>query len=85
MVVVRLQRLGTKKTPHHRVVAMERPRAQSGRVLEVLGYYDPSYNPPKLSVNEDRVQHWVSTGAQVSEAVQRLLRPGGAVKNTAKS
>ena len=74
MVVVRLQRLGTKQAPHHRVVATQQQRAQSSRVLEVLGYYDPSYEPPRLSLNRDRIQHWVQTGAQVSDAVQALIR-----------
>ena len=74
MVVVRLQRLGTKKTPHHRVVVMERQRAQSSRVLEVVGFYDPSFNPPKLLIKQERVDHWVQTGAQISPAVQRLIR-----------
>ena len=74
MVVVRLQRLGTKKAPHHRIVVTERQRAQSSRVLEVVGYYDPSFEPPKFTIREERVQHWVSTGAQVSEALAKLIR-----------
>ena len=73
MVVVRLQRLGTKKAPHHRVVVTQQQRAQSSRVLEVVGYYDPSYEPVRLSLNKDRIQYWIKTGAQVSEAVQALI------------
>ena len=74
MVVVRLQRLGTKKTPHHRIVVMDRQRAQSGRVLETLGYYDPSPEIPKLSLDQSRLGYWVSNGAQISEAVQHLVK-----------
>lgn len=74
MVVIRFQRLGTKKTPHHRIVVTDRRRAQASRVLEVVGYYDPSTHPPKFSVDESRVVHWMSLGAQVSASVQRLLR-----------
>ena len=74
MVVVRLQRLGTKKTPHHRIVVTERSRAQSGRVLEVVGYYDPSENPARFLAKDDRIQHWVSRGARISEALARLLK-----------
>jgi len=74
MVVIRFQRRGTKKTPHHRIVATDRRRAQSSRVLEVLGHYDPSTEPPTFSVDESRLVHWISSGAQVSDAVQRLLR-----------
>lgn len=74
MVIVRLQRRGTKKRPHHRVVVTDRSRAQSGRVLETIGVYDPSYNPPRFSLDEPRLAHWVSCGAQVSEAVALLTK-----------
>jgi small subunit ribosomal protein S16 len=74
MVVVRLQRRGTKKKPHHRIVATERTRSQRGRVLETLGYYDPSYEPPRFSLEESRLAFWVSSGAQVSEAVEHLVK-----------
>lgn len=74
MVVVRLQRVGTKKVPHHRVVVMERRRAQGGRVLETLGYYNPAKEPATFKLDEPRFDHWVSLGAQVSQAVQQLVK-----------
>ncbi len=74
MVVIRFQRRGTKKTPHHRIVVTDQRRAQSSRVLEVIGYYDPSRTPAWCSVDEARLQHWVGVGAQASEAVARVLR-----------
>ena len=74
MVVIRFQRRGTKKTPHHRIVVTDQRRSQTSRVLEVLGYYDPSRSPAWSSVDEARVQHWVGTGARISEAVQHVLR-----------
>lgn len=77
MVVIRLQRLGTLKTPHHRIVVTDRRRSQAGRVLEVVGYYDPSTNPPKFSVDKSRISHWVSSGAQLSEALERILKKRG--------
>ena len=74
MVVVRLQRRGTKKAPHHRIVVADRARAQSGRVLEILGHYDPSYEPPRVALDESRLVYWVSCGAQMSEAVAGLVK-----------
>lgn len=74
MVVIRLQRRGTKKAPHHRIVATDRQTAQRGRVLETLGFYDPSYDPPKFSLDESRLGHWVSTGARLSPAVEHLVK-----------
>ena len=74
MVVVRLQRRGTKKAPHHRIVVTERTRSQRGRVLETIGFYDPSFEPPKFSIDESRLVFWVSSGAQTSEAVSALVK-----------
>jgi small subunit ribosomal protein S16 len=74
MVVIRLQRRGTKKAPHHRIVVTERSRSQGGRTLETLGHYDPSYEPPRFALDESRMVFWVSSGAQVSEAVARLAK-----------
>ncbi|MBI4343379.1 MAG: 30S ribosomal protein S16 [Candidatus Omnitrophica bacterium] len=74
MVVIRLQRRGTKKTPHHRIVVADRRHAQRGRVLEILGHYDPSREPPLFSLNEPRLVFWTSSGAQVSDAVAHLVK-----------
>ena len=74
MVVIRLQRRGTKKTPHHRIVVTERSRSQGGRILETLGYYDPAYEPTRFELDESRLVFWVSSGAQVSDAVARLVK-----------
>ena len=74
MVVIRFQRLGTRKTPYHRIIVTDQRRSQASRVLEVIGFYDPSTKPAKFSVDQTRVTHWVSTGAQISESLQRLLK-----------
>lgn len=74
MVVIRLQRRGTKKTPHHRIVVTDRARAQGGRVLETLGFYNPAYDPPRFALEESRLVFWVSSGAQVSDSVSRLVK-----------
>ena len=74
MVMIRFQRLGTRKTPYHRIIVTDQRRSQASRVLEVLGFYDPSTDPAKFSVDQTRVAHWVSTGARMSESLQRLLK-----------
>lgn len=74
MVVIRLQRRGTKKKPHHRIVVTEKTRAQGGRILEILGYYDPSYDPAHFQLDQSRLTFWVSEGAQVSGAVEHLVK-----------
>lgn len=80
MVVIRLQRRGTKKTPAHRIVVTDRTRSQRGRILEILGHYNPSFDPPQLDLDQSRMSFWVSTGAQVSDAVTQLAKR---VKRTA--
>ena len=74
MVVVRLQRRGTTKTPDHRIVVADRQHSQRGRVLETLGHYNPAQDPPRFLLNESRLIFWVSSGAQVSDAVAKLVK-----------
>ncbi len=74
MVVIRLQRRGTKKVPHHRIVVADRQRAQGGRTLEILGHYNPARDPVVFELDESRLAYWVSYGAQMSEAVARLVK-----------
>ena len=74
MVVIRLERRGTKKTPAHRIVVTERSRPQGGRILETLGHYNPAYDPPHFAVDESRLTFWMSSGAQVSHAVESLVK-----------
>ena len=74
MVVIRLQRRGTKKVPHHRIVAVDRQRAQGARVLETIGHYNPANEPVHFALNESRLAFWVSSGAQVSDAVTSLIK-----------
>ncbi len=78
-VRIRLTRLGKKKKPYYRVVVANGSTPRDGRFLEVVGSYDPSAES-KLTVKEDRVNHWLSVGAQPSETVRRLLAGKGLVK-----
>lgn len=74
MVVIRLQRRGTKKQPHHRIVVTERTRSQRGRILETIGYYDPSFEPARFDLDQTRMSFWLSSGAKPSHAVSSLVR-----------
>lgn len=73
MIMIRLARFGAKKKPFYRVVVIEKERARDGRSLEVVGHYDPLANPAKVDLAYDRIAHWRSNGAQLSDTVQRLL------------
>jgi small subunit ribosomal protein S16 len=73
-VVIRLMRAGAKKRPFFRMVAADSRRQRDGRFLEILGHYNPLAQPYELVVHKDRVQLWLSRGAQPSDQAASLLR-----------
>ena len=73
MLRIRLSRHGAKKDPHYRVVVAERTSPRDGRFLEILGYYNPALKPVRLSLNLERIDHWMKLGAQPSGTVTRLI------------
>ena len=73
-VVIRLMRAGAKKRPFYRMVVADSRRQRDGRFLEILGHYNPLAQPYELVVHKDRVQEWLSKGAQPSEQAASLLR-----------
>jgi small subunit ribosomal protein S16 len=73
-VVIRLMRAGAKKRPFFRMVAADSRRQRDGRFLEILGHYNPLKQPYELVVHKDRVQLWLSRGAQPSDQAASLLR-----------
>jgi small subunit ribosomal protein S16 len=76
-VVIRLMRAGAKKRPFFRMVAADSRRQRDGRFLEILGHYNPLKQPYELLVHKDKVESWISKGAQPSEQVASLLRSLG--------
>ena len=76
-VVIRLMRAGAKKRPFYRMVAADSRRQRDGRFLEILGHYNPLVKPYELVVHKDKVESWISKGAQPSEQAASLLRSLG--------
>jgi small subunit ribosomal protein S16 len=81
-VVIRLMRAGAKKRPFYRMVAADSRRQRDGRFLEILGHYNPIKQPFELVVHKDKVEAWLSQGAQPSEQAASLLRSAGVVFGT---
>jgi small subunit ribosomal protein S16 len=79
VIKLRLRRMGAKKRPSYRIVAADSRSPRDGRIIESLGYYDPLTEPATVKVNEDRVRHWLSVGAQPSDTVRDILRRQGLV------
>ncbi len=73
MLMIRLARVGARKQPHYRVVVIEKARARNGRPVEVVGTYNPRTNPASIELKRDRVEYWVSKGAQMSERVGKIF------------
>jgi small subunit ribosomal protein S16 len=72
VLTIRLARTGARKQPHYRVVVIEKERARNGRPVEVVGTYNPRTNPATIDLKRERLDYWVSKGAQMSERVSKL-------------
>lgn len=77
MVKIRLFRTGARNQPSFRIVAADAREKRNGKILEVLGFYDPKTKPATVKIKMDRVKHWLSQGAQPTEAVRGLLKKYG--------
>jgi len=78
MVVLRLKRMGRRNRPFFRLNAMDQRSPRNGRVIEALGWYDPIAPAEKqLVINVERVDYWLSKGAQPSDTVRSLLKKVG--------
>jgi small subunit ribosomal protein S16 len=73
VLMIRLARIGARKQPYYRVVVIDKERARNGRSVEVVGLYNPRTNPATIDFKRDRIDYWVSKGAQLSDTVSRLL------------
>lgn len=76
-VRLRLRRMGKKKQPFYRIVAMDSRKTRDGRYLENLGTYNPIKNPAELSVKEDRALYWLGQGAIPSFTVRSFFKKKG--------
>jgi small subunit ribosomal protein S16 len=76
-VKIRLLRMGKIRNPQYRIVVADSRTKRDGRAIEFVGLYHPKEDPSRIEVNSERVQHWLSVGAQPSEAVQAILSKTG--------
>ena len=84
MVKIRLRRVGAKKQPSYRIVVADSRAPRDGRFIEVIGFYNPRTEPETVQIQEDRALHWLSVGAQPTEAVNRLLEKQGTLDRLAR-
>jgi small subunit ribosomal protein S16 len=74
MVKIRLARGGTKKKPYYRVVVADQRCKRDGRYLEHIGFYNPMVSENRFGIDEERVKHWLSVGAQPTERIGKLMK-----------
>jgi len=67
-------RTGAKKRPSYRIVVKEKQSKRDGACLENLGTYNPTREPAEINLKSDRVQYWISKGAQPTDTVRRLIK-----------
>ena len=73
MLAIRLRRTGSKKRAYYRVVVTDSRAARDSSFVEVLGHYNPRTTPESLTLNRERLEHWVKVGAQPSDSVRTLV------------
>ena len=76
-VKIRLRRMGAKKAPFYRVVVADSRYPRDGRFIEELGHYDPTKDPAVFNVDAEKIQKWISNGAQPTDTVKALLKKNG--------
>jgi small subunit ribosomal protein S16 len=76
-VRLRLTRIGGKKNPIWRVVVADQRSPRDGRIIETVGQYNAQTDPSTITIDEDRVRHWLSQGAQPTDQVRKLLKIQG--------
>jgi small subunit ribosomal protein S16 len=77
---IRLARGGSKKRPFYRIVAADSRMPRDGRYIERLGTYNPllpKNSDERVKMNVERIQYWLSEGAQVTDRVSRFLEAAG--------
>ena len=74
MLKIRLAQSGTTNRKTYRIVAIEEGKRRDGKQVEILGYYNPLVKPAQIKIDKKRVEYWQSVGAQVTPAVEKLLK-----------
>lgn len=85
-LTIRLSRGGAKKRPFYRIVVADSRKPRDGRFIERLGHFDPMLpkdSDQRVILKEDRIKHWLSSGAQPSTRVQRFLAQAGLAEKPA--
>ena len=73
-VKIRLRRMGTTKKPFFRIIVADARSPRDGRFIEIIGTYDPKLAGQNVQIKSDRLNYWLSVGAQPSETVKSFIK-----------
>ncbi len=79
-VKLRLKRMGSKKKPVYRIVAIDSHTKRDGEYIELVGTYNPLTEPKSVKINDEVALKWLSNGAIPSDTVRNLLSEAGIMK-----
>ena len=82
-VSIRLRREGTRNSPYYKVVVADRRSPRDGKFIEIIGAYDPKKPGHNSTLKIDRVEYWISKGAQPSDTVRSLIKKNKKATTTA--
>jgi small subunit ribosomal protein S16 len=77
MVRIRLSRVGSKRQPSYRIVAIDKEAPRDSEALEILGMYNPRTKPETITLKEERIYEWMKNGAQPSESTLKVFKSAG--------
>lgn len=79
-VKLRLTRMGAKKNPFYRIVAMDARKARDGQYIESIGYYNPKTEQADIKIDSEKALKWLQNGAQPTDTVRDLLKKSGIIE-----
>lgn len=77
MLSIRLARLGSTHSPCYRVVVSDSRKTPRSTNSDVIGYYNPTHEPPIIEIDRARAEYWMSKGARPSQTVRSLIARAG--------
>lgn len=79
-VKLRLTRMGAKKKPFYRIVAIDSGKARDGKYIEQIGTFDPVSNPVLIKIDKEKAVKWLSQGAQPTDTVRSIFVKEGIIE-----
>jgi len=84
-VKIRLTRMGDKKSPFYRIVVADSRTSRDGKVIDLIGTYNPLTQPAQVNINNEKAAQWIKNGAQPTDTVKSLLVNAGVITESKKA